>query len=205
MKKSYGRPLITSIGGRNVLLSPASDWLYGYDPNTGEELWKVAYGILGFSVVARPVVADDVVYFSTSFMKTEFLAMQLGPAADTTPEILWRYKRSVPRMPSPVLIDDSVYLFGDKGIATCLDRHTGEARWTGRLGGSFSSSPLFADGKIYVGNHEGEMFVIEPGDTLSILATNEFDEAIMASPAAIGDSLFVRTDKAMYRIKKTDF
>ena len=108
-------------------------------------------------------------------------------------------------MPSPVLIDDSVYLFGDKGIATCLDRHTGEARWTGRLGGSFSSSPLFADGKIYVGNHEGEMFVIDPGDTLSILATNEFDEAIMASPAAIGDSLFVRTDKAMYRIKKTDF
>ncbi|MEC7709424.1 MAG: PQQ-binding-like beta-propeller repeat protein, partial [Planctomycetota bacterium] len=128
MKKSYGTPLITSIGGRNVLLSPASDWLYGYDPNTGEELWKVDYGILGFSVVARPVVADDVVYFSTSFMKTEFLAMQLGPAAHTTPEILWRYKRSVPRMPSPVLIDDSVYLFGDKGIATCLDRHTGEAR-----------------------------------------------------------------------------
>ena len=205
MKKSYGTPLVTSIGGRNVLLSPASDWLYGYDPNTGEELWKVDYGILGFSVVARPVVADDVVYFSTSFMKTEFLAMQLGLAADTTPEILWRYKRSVPRMPSPVLIDDSVYLFGDKGIATCLDRHTGEARWTGRLGGSFSSSPLFADGKIYVGNHEGEMFVIEPGDTLSILATNEFNEAIMASPAAIGDSLFVRTDKAMYRIKKTDF
>ena len=69
MKKSYGTPLVTSIGGRNVLLSPASDWLYGYDPNTGEELWKVDYGILGFSVVARPVVADDVVYFSTSFMK----------------------------------------------------------------------------------------------------------------------------------------
>ena len=205
MKKSYGTPLVTSIGGRSVLLSPASDWLYGYDPNTGEELWKVDYGILGFSVVARPVVADDVVFFSTSFMKTEFLAMQLGPEADTTPEILWRYKRSVPRMPSPVLINDSVYLFGDKGIATCLDRHTGEARWTGRLGGSFSSSPLFADGKIYVGNHEGEMFVIEPGDTLSILAKNEFDEAIMASPAAIANSLFVRTDKAMYRIKKAGF
>ncbi len=205
MKKSYGTPLVTSVGGHDVLLSPAADWLYGYDPKTGEELWKVKYEILGFSVVARPVVADGVVYFSTSFMKTELLAMQLGPAADTTPKIIWRYKRSVPRMPSPLLIDDSVYLFGDKGIATCLDRHTGEARWTGRLGGSFSSSPLFADGKIYVGNHEGEMFVIKPGDTLTILAKNQFDEAIMASPAAIGDSLFVRTDRAMYRIKKSDF
>ena len=155
--------------------------------------------------MARPVVADDVVYFSTSFMKTELLAMQLGPKASSTPEILWRYKRSVPRMPSPLLVGDAVYLFGDKGIGTCLDRHTGEARWTGRLGGSFSSSPLFADGKIYVGNHEGEMFVIEPGDTLAILAKNDFDEAIMASPAAIGDSLFVRTGRAMYRIKKADF
>jgi outer membrane protein assembly factor BamB len=205
MKKAYGTPLITSIGGRDVVLSPGSNWLYGYDPETGEELWKVSYGFLGFSIVARPVVADDVVYFSTSFMKTELLAMQLGPKASSTPEILWRYKRSVPRMPSPLLVGDAVYLFGDKGIGTCLDRHTGEARWTGRLGGSFSSSPLFADGKIYVGNHEGEMFVIEPGDTLAILAKNDFDEAIMASPAAIGDSLFVRTGRAMYRIKKADF
>ena len=49
------------------------------------------------------------------------------------------------------------------------------------------------------------MFVIEPGDTLAILAKNDFDEAIMASPAAIGDSLFVRTGRAMYRIKKADF
>jgi hypothetical protein len=205
MKKAYGTPLVTSVGGRDVMLSPGSNWLYGYDPETGKELWKVSYGFLGFSIVARPVVADDVVYFSTSFMKTELLAMQLGPKVNSTPKILWRYKRSVPRMPSPVLVDDSVYLFGDKGIATCLDRHTGEARWTGRLGGGFSSSPLFADGKIYVGNHEGEMFVIQPGDALNILAKNEFDEAIMASPAALGDSLYVRTDKAMYRIKKAGF
>jgi hypothetical protein len=205
MKKAYGTPLITSVGGRDVMLSPGSNWLYGYDPETGEELWKVSYGFLGFSIVARPVVADDVVYFSTSFMKTELLAVKLGPKANSTPKILWRYKRSVPRMPSPVIVDESVYLFGDKGIATCLDRHTGEARWTGRLGGGFSSSPLFADGKIYVGNQEGEMFVIQPGDALNILAKNEFDEAIMASPAAIGDSLYVRTDKAIYRIKKAGF
>jgi|TARA_Y100000991_G_C21916448_1_gene324589 outer membrane protein assembly factor BamB len=107
-------------------------------------------------------------------------------------------------MPSPLLVGDAVYLFSDKGIATCLDKVTGEARWTGRLGGSFSSSPILADGKIYVGNREGEMFVIKPGNELDILTKNDFDEAIMASPAAIDNSLYVRTDKAMYRIEKTD-
>ena len=204
MKKSYGTPLVTSVGGRDVLLSPASDWLYGYDPKTGNELWKVKYGILGFSIVPRPVVVDEVAYISTSFMKTELLALQLGPTETTQPQILWRYKRSVPRMPSPLLVGDAVYLFSDKGIATCLDKVTGEARWTGRLGGSFSSSPILADGKIYVGNREGEMFVIKPGNELDILTKNDFDEAIMASPAAIDNSLYVRTDKAMYRIEKTD-
>ena len=204
MKKSYGTPLVTSVGGRDVLLSPASDWLYGYDPKTGEELWKVSYGFLGFSIVPRPVVADEVVYFSTSFMKTELLAMQLGPKASSTPEVLWRYKRSVPRMPSPLLVGDAVYLFSDKGIATCLNRHNGEVRWTGRLGGSFSSSPIFADGKIYVGNREGEMFVIKPGEELDILTKNEFDEAVMASPSAVDNALYVRTEKAMYRIEKID-
>ena len=204
MKKSYGTPFVTSVGGRDVLLSPASDWLYGYDPKTGEELWKVSYGFLGFSIVPRPVVADEVVFFSTGFMKTELLAMQLGPKASSTPEVLWRYKRGVPRMPSPLLVGDAIYLFSDKGIATCLDRHTGEVHWTGRLGGSFSSSPILADGKIYVGNREGEMFVIKPGNELDILTKNDFEEAIMASPAAIDNSLYVRTDKAMYRIEKTD-
>jgi outer membrane protein assembly factor BamB len=204
MKKAYGTPLITSVGGRDLVLSPGADWLYGYDPETGKELWKVSYGFLGFSIVPRPVVADEVVYFSTSFMKTELLAMQLGPEADSTPEIIWNYKRSVPRMPSPLLVGDAVYLFSDKGIATCLDRHTGEARWTDRLGGSFSSSPILADGKIYIGNREGEMFVIQPGDELDILSKNEFGEAVMASPAAIKNSLYVRTEKAMYRIEKTN-
>ena len=130
--------------------------------------------------------------------------MQLGPKASSTPEVLWRYKRGVPRMPSPLLVGDAIYLFSDKGIATCLDRHTGEVHWTGRLGGSFSSSPIFADGKIYIGNREGEMFVIKPGDELDILNENEFDEAVMASPAAVDNALYVRTDKAMYRIEKID-
>ena len=202
LKKAYGTPLITAIDGRDLLLSPAADWLYGYDPATGEELWKLSYGVLGFSIVPRPVVSNGIAFIGTSFMKPELLAVRLGPTAATQPEILWRYGRSVPNMPSPLVVGDAVYLVGDKGIATCLDAATGEVRWTGRLGGSFSSSPLFADGKIYVGNRDGEMFVIRPGGSLDILATNDFGEAIMASPVAVGRALYVRTERALYRIEQ---
>ncbi len=201
LKKAYGTPLILEIEGRKVLLSTGADWLYGYDPATGRELWKLSYGVLGFSVVPRPVAAHGLLYISTSFMQPEVLAVRLGDGA-TTPEIAWRAKKGAPQMPSPLVVGDELYLVSDKGVATCMDAKTGEVHWSERLGGNFCSSPLFADGRIYVGNREGDMFVLEPGKTLKIIATNKVDGAVMASPAAVGKSLFVRTDRTLYRIEK---
>jgi outer membrane protein assembly factor BamB len=201
LKKAYGTPLILEIEGRPVLLSTGADWLYGYDPATGRELWKLNYGVLGFSVVPRPVAAHGLLYFSTSFMQPEVLAVRLGDGA-TTPEIAWRAKKGAPQMPSPLVVGDELYLVSDKGVATCMDAKTGEVHWSERLGGNFCSSPLFADGRIYVGNREGDVFVLAPGKTLQLVATNKVDGAVMASPAAVGRSLFLRTDRTLYRIEK---
>ena len=201
LKKAYGTPLILEIEGRQVLLSTGADWLYGYDPAPGRELWKLSYGVLGFSVVPRPVAAHGLLYISTSFMQPEVLAVRLGDGA-TTPEIAWRAKKGAPQMPSPLVVGDELYLVSDKGVATCMDAKTGEVHWSERLGGNFCSSPLFADGRIYVGNREGDMFVLQPGKALKIIATNKVDGAVMASPAAVGKSLFVRTDRTLYRIEK---
>jgi hypothetical protein len=201
LKKAYGTPLILEIEGRQVLLSPGADWLYGYDPATGRELWKLNYGVLGFSVVPRPVAAHGLLYMSTSFMQPEVLAVRLGDGV-TTPEIAWRAKKGAPQMPSPLVVGDELYVVSDKGVGTCMDAKTGEVHWSERLGGNFCSSPLFADGRIYVGNREGDMFVLAPGKTLKVLATNKLDGAVMASPAAVGRSLYLRTDKSLYRIEK---
>ena len=86
-------------------------------------------------------------------------------------------------------------------MATCLDAKTGEVHYTQRLGGNFSSSPLWADGRIYVSNREGETFVLAPGKEYQLLAKNTLDGAIMASPAPVDGALFIRTDKALYRIE----
>ena len=200
LKKAYGTPLLLSLGGRDVLASPAADWLYGYDPATGRELWKMSYGVLGFSIVPRPVTAHGLLFMSTSFMQPEILALKLGDAT-TAPTIAWREKKGAPNMPSPLVVGDEFYMVSDKGVATCLDAKTGDAVWAERLGGNFSSSPLFAAGRIYVGNREGQTFVFEPGRTFRLEATNQLDGQIMATPAAIDRAIFLRTDKAVYRIQ----
>jgi len=200
-KKAYGTPLVVPLGGRDVLLSPGADWIYGYDPATGRELWRTNYGVLGFSVVPRPVVAHGLAFISTSFMQPELLAVRLGDGT-AAPEIAWREKKGAPSKPSMLAVGDELYVISDRGVATCLDARTGEARWTERLGGNFSSSPLFADGRIYVGNHDGQTFVFEPGAAYRLLATNQLDGQIMATPAALGRAIYLRTDQALYRIEK---
>lgn len=203
LKKAYGTPLVLTVGDRPLVLSPGADWLYAYDPATGVEQWKAPYGTLGFSIVPRPVAGHGMLFMSTSFMQAELLAWKLGDGRQA-PEVAWRFKKQAPQMPSPLLVGDELYLISDRGVATCLDARTGETHWSERLGGNFCSSPLAADGKIYVGNREGRMFVLRPGKKFELLADNPLEGAVMASPAAVDSALYVRTDKQLYRIENRD-
>jgi outer membrane protein assembly factor BamB len=201
LKKAYGTPVILERDGRAVVVSPAADWLYAYDPANGRELWKMTYGFLGFSVVPRPVLCGDLLIMSTSFNQPELLAVKLAGSA-TVPTIAWQVKKGAPTMSSPLVVGDLVYMVSDKGVGTCLDAKTGEAVWSERLGGNFSSSPMVADGRIYVGNRDGDMFVIKPGREFELLATNHLDGGIFATPSAVGKAIFLRTEHALYRIEK---
>jgi outer membrane protein assembly factor BamB len=201
LKKAYATPLIVDCDGRDVVISPAADWVYGYDPATGEELWRLSYGVLGYSVVPRPVAAQGFVFLSTSFNQPELLAIRLaGP--DEQPEIAWRVAKAAPSMPSPLIVGDTLFMVNDKGVASCLDARSGTQLWTKRLGGNFSSSPVLADGRIYVGNRSGDVFVITPGKTGEVLATNSLADGVFATPAAVGRALFLRTEAAIYRIER---
>ncbi len=201
-KKAYGTPLVVEIGGKPVLVSPGADWLYGYEPASGMELWKVPYGKLGFSIVPRPVAGHGLVFMCTSFMQSELLAVRVGGAgASAQPNIAWRYTKSVPQMPSPILVGEELYFVSDKGVATCLDARSGELRWTERLGGNFCSSPLYADGKLFFCSRDGVTTVLAPGAEFKKLAENKLDGSIMASPAAVDEALYLRTEKALYRIQ----
>jgi outer membrane protein assembly factor BamB len=97
-------------------------------------------------------------------------------------------------------VGDELYVVNDGGIVTCLDAVTGTILWQQRLGGAFSASPVFADGRIYFLSEEGVATVIEPGKTFRRLATNTLDGATLASIAVSGGSFFVRSHSHLYRI-----
>jgi len=199
-RKSYATPLIVEVEGRAQVISPGADWLYSYDPATGEEFWKVKYGELGFSNVPRPVAGDGMLFLSTGFGRTEVQGLKLN--GTDPPEIVWRLKKGAPRMPSPILIGAELYFVSDNGIAACVDAKTGEVHWQERLGGNHAASPLHADGKLYFFSREGVTTVLEPGVRFSPIGSNQLDGEHKASAVAIGPELYLRTDQALYRIEQ---
>ena len=200
-RKSYSTPLVVEVHGKPQLISPAADWVYAYDPASGRELWKVPYGLLGFSNAPRPVAGNGLIYSCTGYMKSELLAIHVDDRDGTSkPEVLWRYKRQVPNVSSPVLIGNEMYFVSDGGIASCIDAQTGKRHWIERIGKSFWASPVFADGRIYFFSREGKTTVIAPGKTFKKLAVNYLDGKMLATAAAVNGALILRTDKALYRL-----
>ena len=197
-KKAYGTPLIVTISGQPVVVSPAADWVYGYEPATGRELWKLPYEGLGFSMSVRPVADSERIYFSTSFGKSQVIA--LNYADRTTPEIAWRNNKNAPKMCSPVLANGLLFYVDDGGIVSCVDPKTGESLYKERIGGKYSASPIVADGQIYFASREGVVTVIPASKDFKILAQNTLEGSLMASPIAVDGTLYLRTDKALYRI-----
>jgi outer membrane protein assembly factor BamB len=200
--KAYCTPIVIDAGGRKQLISATSKAALALDPLTGEEFWRIRY--TGFSVAARPLYSPSLgfLFINTGFGKGEIHTVKPDGRGDLTDAVVWRNKKSMPSKPSSLLIGDLLFQVDDTGVATCLEAKTGEVVWTDRLSGQYSSSPLFADGKIYFLNHDGLASVIEAGRTFKLLATNTLDEGFMASPAVSGKALFVRSKMHLYRLEE---
>lgn len=133
-------------------------------------------------------------------------AIKLGGRGDMTDTaVKWRYFKSLPNVPSPLLFEGVLYLVKEGGIMTALDASTGkmlkQARLTGALGDYFSS-PVAADGRLYVVSQEGKVVVAKPGAEWEILAINTLNEAVNATPAFVDGRIFIRTHENLYCFAK---
>jgi outer membrane protein assembly factor BamB len=200
--QAYTTPLIVPVNGRDQMVSPGAHRAISYEPATGEEIWSVAYG-KGYSNVPRPVFGHGLVYICTGFDQPSLLAVRPGGKGDVTAtHVAWETKRGAPLTPSPLLVGDELYFVSDNGIASCLDARTGAEHWRQRLGGNYSASPVYADGRIYFLSEDCEAPVIAPGKEFRLLTRNRLDGRCLASLAISGSAIFVRSDTALYRLEQ---
>jgi outer membrane protein assembly factor BamB len=199
-RHSYSTPLAIEVEGTRQVVSTGGDKVVAYDPRTGAEVWHSTYD--GYSLVPRPVFGHGLVFVCSGYNNPVLYAIRPNGRGDVTAtHVAWSVAQSVPHNPSPIVVGDELYMVSDGGIASCLDARTGKLHWRQRLGGSFSASPVHADGRLYFLNESGESTVIGAGKTYKQIATNKLGGRTLASPAISNGSIFLRTDTHLYRIE----
>ncbi|VTS00914.1 PQQ-binding-like beta-propeller repeat protein [Tuwongella immobilis] len=199
-KFSFATPALVTHQGRTQIVSPASDGVYGIDPATGKELWKLRYS--GFSVIPKPVYGKGLVFIATGYGPTSVIAFRPEGTGDITDKaIAWTMKRGAPNTPSMLLDGDALYLVSDAGQASCLEATTGNVIWQERLPGAYSASPILAGDRAYFTSEDGIGSVVRTGRDFEILAKNRMGERTFASFVPVDGSLYVRGDKHLYRFQ----
>ncbi len=196
--KSFSTPIIISVAGQDQLISPTSKACLALNPLTGEEIWRVRYD--EHSTTVRPVFDGTRVYISTGFGKAKMVCVRVDGQGDVTEtHVDWVQQKSIGSKPSPVLVGKRLFDVTDDGIMERVDINDGEIVWRERLGGKFSASLLANSQFVYAFDHDGKGYVFSVADEPKLLATNVLSAGCNASPAAVGDSLIVRTTTHLYR------
>jgi outer membrane protein assembly factor BamB len=194
---SYITPALAKVGTAQEIIINGGDVVTGHDPASGKELWR-ADGLNpdnnpAYRIVASPVTFGDIVVAPTR--ERPMLILKAGGRGNvTTSHKLWDFQNG-PDVPTPVTDGTYLYVVNDRGIAYCLDLKTGKSVYgPERLTpGTYSASPVLADGKIYITSEDGVATVYRAGPKFEILAENKMDDYTLSSIAVKEGQLFLRT------------
>ncbi len=198
---SYTTPTMLPRGGDWELVISGADYVTGHDPKNGKELWRV--GGLNperrgmYRIVATPTVIGDKLIVPSRVSPL----LVLDVSGTGQPKVLWQLERGTD-VPSPGTDGKSLFVVDDRGAIRRFDLETGEPTWEPqRLAqGNYSGSPVVADGKLYVTSETGVTSVIAIDGDFKLIAENQTDGYVLASPAVAGGRIFLRTDSALYSI-----
>ncbi len=199
---SFGTPLVIAVEGTRQIVCPAAQMVCSYDAVSGNELWRVRYPNK-WSIVPRPVFSHGLVFVCTGYPgSAELLAIRPTGSGDVTDShVVWRADKSVPQIPSLLIVGSDIFLVSNDGIVSCRDVETGTLHWRQRLEGSYSASPVHADGRIYLQSEKGVCTVIAASREYRQLGSTDLAEPIQASCAIADGAIFVRTEGSLFRIE----
>jgi outer membrane protein assembly factor BamB len=195
----YAVPGVLKVGDADQLISPAGDVVQGFDLKSGQLIWTATNP--GYSTVPSVVIGEGLVFACSGFVDGVLRAVRPDGKGDVTQtHIAWETKDDVPRIPSLLYVRPNLYSLSETGVLRCLEAATGKDVWRQRIGGKFSASPVWADGKLYLLSESGKTIVAEAAPQYKLLAQNELNEKCCASPAISQGNLFIRSEKALYCI-----
>ena len=203
---SYSTATLAKVGDKFILIVSGAGYVTGHDLETGSEIWRGGglnpNNARHYRTIASSLVVGDIVLVPSR--RRPFIAFRTDGSGDVTEsKKLWSTDYG-PDVPTPTSDGERLYIIDDRGISLNLRVSDGSTIWdrTRIEPGTYSASPLLADGKIYAISEEGTTTVLKAGDEFEILAVNRLDDYTLASPAAAGNQIFIRTAEYLYCIGK---
>jgi outer membrane protein assembly factor BamB len=201
---SWGTPTIVPSKGRAELVTNGSNFVRGYDPATGKELWRLG----GSSKITAPTPVysgDLIVVASGRRPEAPVFVIRAGGNGDITgtSAVLWQKQQRGSYMPTPLIYGAHLYVLNNNGVLDCYDLKSGKDVYRHRIehqGSGFSASPVASDGNIFLPGEDGEVWVVKAGATYQQAAKNDIGEPIMATPAISKGLLLVRTQHHLWAI-----
>jgi outer membrane protein assembly factor BamB len=209
---SWGTPTVITTAAGDELVTNASNYIRGYDPRTGRELWRLG----GSSKITAPtpIQADGlIVVASGRGPERPIFALRPGARGDLTlpkdrtssAAVAWSKTGRGSYMPTPLAYDAILYVLANNGVFDAYDLTTGQEIYRQRLepvGSGFSASPVAADRRIYLSSEDGEILVVGAGREFRQIAANAMGELVMATPALSDGVMYVRSSSSLFAIGK---
>lgn len=204
----YSTPCLrTTAGGKQELIFVhCYEGVIGVDVDSGEVNWHIdPFGRESQRALASPIIAGGLVIAGSGAVggDRQIVAIEIDESgAEVQAREAYRLVRQSPHVPSPLAIDDRLFLWNDSGIATCCELSSGEVIWQKRVGGSYFASPIAIGERIFSIDTSGEVVVIAADDDFQVIARNPLGQSSRATMATSNNTLFVRTDSKIFAVGK---
>ena len=193
-KISWSSPVLVNTGSRMELILTTNPNVNSYNPETGKELWNIA--CLSGEVGPSAGYADGMVFAANEYAKL------VGIKVGATPEIVWEADEYLPEVSSPLAVNGLLYIATTYGVFTCLDAKTGEKHWEQEYGDAFYSSPIYADGKVYITDMSGKTHIVKATKDYQLVGTPELGEKSVCSPVFADGKVYLRGMNNLYCLGK---